>query len=452
MKTTISFTVPFYSLIMAVTLQLIGVTSVNAQNLVTNSDFAGGSSSGWSTSSSIEVNPQTTYGGPSSTIYVTEIDVERTINQQVCILPGLTYTFTFTASRRTQSGTPTSPGVNVKVTGVSSNTNYVNSTGAYSNTTWYGLTQTFNFTVASNSADRKVNIQFVSTNNSSTYGVLVWNVQLSPAAAHALSIAGPSSSLPNTGNTYYVNNSPASASYNWSFSNDANIPSSTNAMPTNISWASTGVKTVSVALSNGTCTMATYSKNVSVQITLPVTISSLTGVVVDQTGRLTWVAEKETNGRYFVIERSANGVDFDSIGRVSSVNADMAYTYQYADQAMLSGNNYYRIRHVDIDNAIYYSKTISLNNASVSNSGKMEVFPNPAGATLNYRVISSQAGIGMIQVFNTSGVMVLTGQVQLAQGVNQHAINISGLNNGSYFLKFINTSGSRQYTMTFVKG
>jgi len=191
---------------------------------------------------------------------------------------------------------------------------------------------------------------------------------------------------------------------------------------------------------------------VSVQVILPVTITSLTGVVIGQAGRLTWIAEKEANGKYFVVERSANGVDFDSIGRISSVNAEMAYIYQYTDQSMLPGNNYYRIRHIDMNNALYFSRTIPLNSGVTGNSGKMDIFPNPAGATLTYRVVSDQAGIGMIQVFNTSGVMVITSQVQLVEGVNQHAINISGLNNGSYLLKFTNTSGSGQYTMTFVKG
>lgn len=452
MKTTISFTVLFYGLVMAATLQLISVTTADGQNLVTNSNFSGGSSSGWSTSSSIEVNPQTTYGGPSSTIYVTEIDVERSINQQVCVLPGLTYTFTYQASRRPQSATPASPGIVVKVTGTSTNNNYVNSTQSYSSTNWSAQTQTFSISVPANSTDKKLNIQFVPNNNSSTYGVLIWDVQLSPAASSALSISGPSSSAVSSPNTYFVNNSPANTSYSWTFSNDASRSSSTSAMPSNISWASSGTKTVSVALSNGTCTMATYSKAVSVQVVLPVTISGLTGVVIDQTGRLTWVAESETNGKYFVIERSANGVDFDSIGRVSPVNADMAYTYQYTDQSMLPGNNYYRIRHVDLNDAIYFSRTISLNSGASGDSGKMEVFPNPAGATLNYRVVSSQAGIGMLQVFNSFGVMVITSQVQLVEGVNQHAINISGLNNGSYFLKLTNTSGGRQYTMTFVKG
>src|SRR5882757_11445997 len=66
-----------------------------AQNLISNSNFTGGSSSGWTTGCSVEVNPQSVYGGPSSSIYVTEIDMERCLSQQVCILPGLSYTFTY---------------------------------------------------------------------------------------------------------------------------------------------------------------------------------------------------------------------------------------------------------------------------------------------------------------------------------------------------------------------
>ena len=219
MKTFISFTAPFYSLGLAAAL-LLNVNHAGAQNLVTNSSFAGGASTGWSTSASIEINPQTTYGGPSSSIYVTELDNERNISQQVCVLPGLTYTFSYQASRRPQSGTPANPGVTVKIIGSYTSTGYVNNTQTYNNTTWSAQTQTMSFTIPANSTDKKVQIQFLSYNNSSTYGVLVWDVQLAPAASNALSISGPSSSAVGVGNTYSVNNSPASASYNWSFSND----------------------------------------------------------------------------------------------------------------------------------------------------------------------------------------------------------------------------------------
>lgn len=440
----------FNSLILAATLQLTGVAGLHAQNLVTNSDFAGGSSTGWSTSSSIEINPQTTYGGPSSSIYVTEIDVERTINQQVCILPGLTYTFTYQATRRPQTGTPANPGMVVKVTGTTSNTNYVNSTQLYGGTTWNPQTKTFSITVPANSTDKRLNIQFSSTNNSTTYGVIIWDIELAPAAGSPLSISGPSSSAVAVLNSYSLTNAPASTSYNWSFSGGGSPGSSTNANPS-VSWASTGSKTVSVAVSNGVCTMATYTKTVSVQIPLPVDITGFSGTMAGNNAQLTWVSEKETGGRYFVVERSSNGIDFDSIGVVSSKNAQMAYTYQYTDRSMSVGNNYYRLRHVDLDNAVYYSKTIVLNNAVASNSGNMQVYPNPAAATLNYRITSEKAGTVILQVYNTAGVMVLSSRVQLSTGISQQSINIAQLNNGNYFLKLADAQGAFQYTQTFVK-
>lgn len=439
------------SLLFAAILQLTSITVLHAQNLVTNSDFAGGSSTGWSTSSSLEINPSSVYGGPSSSLYVTELDKERTINQEVCILPGLTYTLTYYASRRTQSPTPTIAGMRIKVTGSNTNNNYVNVTRLYSNTTWTAYAVSFDITVLANSSDKKLNIQFSSYNNTTTYGVLVWDVELAPPTASPISISGPSSSAVSVANSYSLSNVPASGvSYNWSFSGGGSPGSSHSANPS-VSWATTGSKNVSVAVSNGSCTVASYSKAVSVQIPLPVDITSFTGSVVSNNGQLTWVSQKETNGRYFMVERSVNGIDFDSIGVVSSKNVQVAYTYQYVDQSMSAGNNYYRIRHVDLDNAVYYSKTIVLNNTSTGNSGSMQVYPNPAVATLNYSITSEKAGSVIVQVYNTSGVMVSTSRAQLSAGTSQQSFSIAGLNSGHYFLKVVDAEGGFQYTQGFVK-
>jgi len=440
------------SLILAGALILVNTPGLQAQNLVTNSNFTGGSYTGWSTSSSIEVNPQTTYGGPSSSIYVTEIDVERTLNQQVCILPGLSYTFTYQATRRPQSGTPTHPGIQVKVTGTTSNTDYVNTIQPYTNTTWVVQSNTFTITIPAGSTDKKVNIQFASNNNSSTYGILIWDIELAPASTNLLSIAGPATSGISTPNNFSLTNSPAGVSYSWSFSADASQASSTSATPSNISWASLGTKNVNVAVSNSVCMMASYSKAVTVSTTLPVQLGSFTGAIKDNSGQLTWVSEKEADGRYFVIERSANGVDFDSIGMVASLNAAVAYTYHYTDKTMAEGNNYYRLRHVDRDDAIFFSQIITLdNNTTVINNAKMNLFPNPAVSTLNYNITSEKAGQVAIRIFTPSGICVMTSQVQLSAGVNQQSINIGHLSNGSYFMKVADIQGNFQYTQAFVK-
>jgi len=67
---------------------------MSAQNLTTNSSFSNGST-GWTGSCSVEVNPETVYGGLNASNNVTEIDEERCLDQNVCIMAGVTYKLTF---------------------------------------------------------------------------------------------------------------------------------------------------------------------------------------------------------------------------------------------------------------------------------------------------------------------------------------------------------------------
>src|SRR5690349_10360571 len=72
----------------------------HAQNLIKNSDFSDGTDD-WSSSCSMEVNPESVYGGTNNGNPITEIDVERCLDQTICIFPGATYVFSFRAGRRT---------------------------------------------------------------------------------------------------------------------------------------------------------------------------------------------------------------------------------------------------------------------------------------------------------------------------------------------------------------
>ncbi len=440
-------------LMVAVLAILVCPTIACAQNLVSNSNFSGGSYTGWTpnSGSSIETNPETTYGGPSGSIYVTEIDVERTLNQQVCILPGLSYTFSYSAGRRPQSVTPARPGVQVKVTGANTNTSYVNNTERYSNTTWNLQAKSFTITIPSSSTDKKLNIQFVSTNNNTTYGVVISDIELAPVATNPISINGSSTSVVSYPNNYSLTGSPAGTSYSWSFSGDANITSSSSAAPTGISWPSMGAKMVSVALSNGVCTMATYSLPVTISAILAVQLVNFTGELKDNTSLLTWTTEEETDGRYFIIERSATGSDFDSIGMKISINANTAFTYQFRDEAPLNGKNYYRLRRLDTDGNVTYSKVILLGDEAVTTTGKMQLYPNPAISTINYTITSEKTGLMTIQVFNLSGILMMTNQQQIAVGANRQSLSISSLRSGNYFLKVTDAQGILQYIQAFSK-
>ena len=425
--------------------------STRAQNLVNNPNFSSGSSSGWSTGCSIEINPQSTYGGPSSSIYVTEIDVERCLNQQVCIMPGLSYTFTYQATRRPQIGSPASPGLQVKVTGNTSSTNYVNNIQSYTSTTWNMQTQTFTIAVPLASADTKLNIQFLPNNNTTTYGVIIGDIQLAPTSASSLSIGGPTTSIVAASNNFYLAGSPSGASYNWSFSNGANLASSTSATPSNITWSTMGTKTVSVAISNSVCTMATYSQTMNISAILAMNWINFTGESKDNDGWLSWTTENTTGKESFIIERSANGNSFDSIGMIASINNAVANTYYFTDKSMLNGNNYNRIHTVNKDGAPSWSAIVILANNQRSTAGNIHLFPNPATTTLNFGINSATGSEVTVQVFNLSGILMMKQQLQLSAGDNQQSLPTSSLKTGNYFLQVTNTQGTIRHLQTFAK-
>jgi hypothetical protein len=184
----------------------------------------------------------------------------------------------------------------------------------------------------------------------------------------------------------------------------------------------------------------------------PVLLMNFEGQTSGANGELSWTMENQTNCKWFVIERSGNANGFDSIGVVTGTNNTHSTDYSFADKQMLSGNNYYRLRQVDMDGMSKYSKVICLYNANkvVTTAKKMQLYPNPANSVVNYTLSSPAAARATVQVYNMAGVLILTQQQELASGVNQQSVAISNLKSGNYFLKVSSQSGA-QYEQSFVK-
>lgn len=65
------------------------------------------------------------------------------------------------------------------------------------------------------------------------------------------------------------------------------------------------------------------------------------------------------------------------------------------------------------------------------------VFPSPASDELKLHFFSSKSISSEIQIFDTSGKLVLIEKVNFKKGLNKQQINISTLENGNYFIKII---------------
>lgn len=114
------------------------------------------------------------------------------------------------------------------------------------------------------------------------------------------------------------------------------------------------------------------------QGTFPVKLGNFTAQKIKQTSSmLSWQTFQELNSSRFIIERSADGSDFATIGSIAAAGtSNSTLNYQFIDEAPLKGNNYYRLKAVDKNDSYAYSAVKLLNFGDLT--GIISITPNPA--------------------------------------------------------------------------
>ncbi len=91
---------------------------------------------------------------------------------------------------------------------------------------------------------------------------------------------------------------------------------------------------------------------------LPVELVKFEVLPTNGTNLIAWTTGMELNNDYFVIEKSLNGKDFHSIGEVNGYGkSSHEIDYNFIDEAPYE-NTYYRLKQVDLDGSVEYSKVI----------------------------------------------------------------------------------------------
>jgi ELWxxDGT repeat protein len=163
------------------------------------------------------------------------------------------------------------------------------------------------------------------------------------------------------------------------------------------------------------------------EVSPPLPITGLEFNVTKQTNKalLEWKTYSEINNKGFRVERSRNGIVFDSIAFVTArgTNGNGA-TYRINDENPFDGKNYYRLKQTDIDGRFTYSDTRWVD---FSKEAYVKVFPNPTqdvlyintgytfrDATMSIRNMSGQ----LVKQIKVNGTGTITIPVKdLAAGV-----------------------------------
>lgn len=184
--------------------------------------------------------------------------------------------------------------------------------------------------------------------------------------------------------------------------------------------------------------------------TLPLQLNSFTAEPKANNIALQWNTTNEINTSRFVIERSADGAQFNAVGIVTAKGAAASNSYLFTDNLALNGVSYYRLRMVDIDGKFTYSDTRKCNSASSKTT--ISCFPNPAIDYVNLQINNTQPANYRYTVFTLDGRTIQTAVVTTSGGTQQVKINLAACSQkGVLLVQLQNLSVNTQETFKIVK-
>ncbi|MBS1933176.1 MAG: S8 family serine peptidase [Bacteroidetes bacterium] len=168
---------------------------------------------------------------------------------------------------------------------------------------------------------------------------------------------------------------------------------------------------------------------------LPLVLVSFTATkILNTQGLLKWSIAEGVNLNQFIVEKSTDGINYTDIGVVSATGSSSG-SYQFIDEGLYNGINYYRLRITNVDGSFQYSpvRTIAMNDDDFL----VAVFPNPISkGNLN---ITTSANCNTLQLCDASG--------RIVRFVNtlglQNTLSVDGLSKGVYLLMITTDAGKK---------
>jgi hypothetical protein len=154
---------------------------------------------------------------------------------------------------------------------------------------------------------------------------------------------------------------------------------------------------------------------------------------------VTWNVDQQINTSQYFIQRSNDGLHWSNIGTVPSNKVEDLEEYSYLDFHPAAGNNYYRIKEVDIDGTSYYSGIKKVN----VQLNDFHIWPNPANDVVF--IDNNTSDIVNCRIISNAGQQIK--YIQLHAGTN--TVDLKGMPSGTYV--FTLQTNLNQYNKIVVK-
>ncbi|MCC6397830.1 MAG: T9SS type A sorting domain-containing protein [Bacteroidetes bacterium] len=184
---------------------------------------------------------------------------------------------------------------------------------------------------------------------------------------------------------------------------------------------------------------------------LPVQLSSFTAAMIQSSGGvlLKWTTLSETNNYGFEVQKSLEGSDSWQTIEGSFVAGNgttlESHSYSYTDVSVTPGVWYYRLKQIDLDDAVHYSESIKP--SGVTDVKEKEIpkefaldqnYPNPFNPSTVINFALPRESKVSLEVYNLIGqrVAVLVNEVKPA-GYHSLRFNGASFSSGIYFYSLV---------------
>lgn len=155
---------------------------------------------------------------------------------------------------------------------------------------------------------------------------------------------------------------------------------------------------------------------------------------------LSWATTMEEDFLKFVIQRSADGVNYENIGELKGRGFniyDIESRYTFVDERPLLGTTYYRLKGVDIDDTYEFSQVRAV---KMNGPKKLAAYPNPSnGESINFSVNFNAQESDRIYLIDQLGVEVFSGSASSANTIRF----ANALKPGVYMLRYVSRDFDR---------
>jgi hypothetical protein len=165
---------------------------------------------------------------------------------------------------------------------------------------------------------------------------------------------------------------------------------------------------------------------------LPIELLDFTAILSDNKVNLNWSTSTETNNKYFTVERSKDGINFEFVAKVQGAgNSTTPKQYFTQDEKPYQRLSYYRLKQTDFDGQFKYSKIVPINYKGEVLK-EIKIYPNPVINELTIELPGKMETI-YFEILSSTGAVIYKGNFK-----QKTTVQTSNFASGTYLIKFSN--------------